>query len=344
MGHPAIENKTRFAFEPLFVTDEEGRPLLVAVVKGTYRIEGSAKLELAEEQARPNLAGEYWGPPGESSYKYEPECAFTKVTTDVVLIGHAHAPATDTRELEVIFRVGEVEKTVGIVGDRVWYRSMGRVAATPPLPFETIPLTYERAFGGWDRSSKDPREHTFEPRNPVGVGFCRNARSFKNELRLPNLEDPKTPLRSPGQRPPPAGFGFIACHWDPRAFLAGTYDAAWASERAPLLPKDFDRRFFSAASPGLIAPRYLSGNEAVTLIHASPEGLLRFRLPGVPPPKLRVERSDAEDAALETKLDTVIVNTDDRQLHLLWRAHLLLREGPHEVRTLEVSTEGGQHG
>ena len=35
-----------------------------------------------------SLAGQLWGEPGKSSYKYEPECAFIKPATDVVLIGH----------------------------------------------------------------------------------------------------------------------------------------------------------------------------------------------------------------------------------------------------------------
>jgi hypothetical protein len=344
VGHPSIENKTRFAFEPLFLADEEGRPLLVPVVKATFEFEGRIGLELAEQQVPLKIEGEYWGQPDFSSYKYEPECAFVKLTTDVVLIGHAHAPEPDTSELRVTLRVGELEKTVRVVGDRVWYRSLGRIAMTRALPFEVMPLVYERSFGGWDRNDPDPKHHAFEPRNPVGVGFCANPRNFKAELRLPNVEDPEEPLRELGQKPPPAGFGFTSPNWQPRASYAGTYDVEWLKDRAPLLPKDFDRRFLNSASPGLIAPAYLTGNEEVTVVNASPEGRLWFHLPGIPPPRVRVQRSDAEDAELETKLDTVIVNTDDRQLLLLWRAQLPLRDGPHDVRAIEVSSGGGKHG
>lgn len=344
MGHPIIENKTCFAFEPLFLADEEGRPLLVPVIKATYEFGGHTGLHLAETQLPVNLTGEPWGEPGFSSYKYEPECAFIKVTTDVILIGHAHAPEPDTRVLAVTLSVGELRKTVRVIGERAWYRSIGRIMATKPLPFEKMPLVYERAFGGWDRNHADPEKHTFEPRNPVGVSFCSDPKRFKDGTRLPNLEDPEDPLRELGQKPAPAGFGFISPNWQPRASYAGTADEAWLQERAPLLPKDFDRRFLNAASPGLIAPTYLAGDEEVTVINASPEGRLWFCLPGVPPPMIKVERSTAEDAKLETKLDTVIVNTDERQLVLLWRAHLPLRDGPHDVRAIELSTEGGHHG
>jgi hypothetical protein len=51
-------------------------------------------------------------------------------------------------------------------------------------------------------------------------------------------------------RPSPAGFGPIACHWQPRVGFAGTYGDAWVANRLPLLPDDFDDRFFQSA-PGI---------------------------------------------------------------------------------------------
>ena len=44
---------------------------------------------------------------------------------------------------------------------------------------------------------------------------------------------------------------------------AGTYDKKWQEERAPLLPRDFSKRFLNAAAPGLVAPGYLRGDETV---------------------------------------------------------------------------------
>src|SRR5690349_13744298 len=60
MGHPEIENQTPFAFAPVFLADEEGRPQLVTIVKATYAITDDG-LVLAEEQAPVNVAGEPWG-------------------------------------------------------------------------------------------------------------------------------------------------------------------------------------------------------------------------------------------------------------------------------------------
>jgi hypothetical protein len=85
MGQPEVENQTPFAFEALFLADEEMRPLLVPVVKATYDI-SERGLSLAGEQLPVNPAGEAYGDPAKTSYRYEPECAFIKLATDVVLV------------------------------------------------------------------------------------------------------------------------------------------------------------------------------------------------------------------------------------------------------------------
>ncbi|HYH94979.1 DUF2169 domain-containing protein, partial [Hyalangium sp.] len=243
-------------------------------------------------------------------------------------------------ELLVSLRVGPVEKSVRVMGDRVWTKGLGFTSMTRPEPFERMPLVYERAFGGWDRSESDPSLHAFEPRNPVGVGFRSSSRSFEEDLALPNLEDPNQPLERFGQRVPPAGFGFLSPHWHPRAAYAGTYDEAWDNARKPLLPKDFDRRFFNAASPGLVAPGYLRGNEPVVITNASPRGPRSFALPGQAAPSVTVELTEGPDATPEMRLDTVILDTDAEQVLLLWRGHLPMAESLHEVRTVQATAEG----
>jgi hypothetical protein len=104
----------------------------------------------------------------------------------------------------------------------------------------------------------------------------------------------------------------------------------------PLLPTDFDRRFFNAASPGLIAPGHLKGDEPVSMENISGREQCAFRLPALPPPEIRVELTFGEDETLQTKLDTVIVNADENRLFLIWRANLTLRSGPLDVTTMEI--------
>jgi hypothetical protein len=337
VGHPAVENGTPFAFEPLFVSDEEGRPVLVPLLKGTWDL-GRTGLVLAAEQAKPSLAGELFGDdPATSSYRYEPEGGLPKPATDVVLVASAVAPRPGTAELLVGFQVGPLTKGVRVLGDRLFFKTVGGVGITKPVPFERIPLRWECAFGGWDRSSPDERKHECDHRNPVGVGFRGGGSRWEEGLRCPNVEDPARPLRGWGDRPPPAGFGFVSPSWEPRRPLGGTYDARWEEERAPLLPNDFTRRFLNAASPGLVAPGHLRGDEQVVVSGVLPECGLAFRLPGVPPPEVTVVRDGLRDRKVATRLDTVIVDTDAGKLFVLWKGALVLRKEPLEVSAMRIA-------
>jgi hypothetical protein len=337
VAHADIENKTVFAFDFILVTDEKGYPLFVPVIQGTYALQDDGLGHPTEEQLPVNPRGELRGEPGKSSYKYEPHFAFTKPSTDVALVGHAYA--NGATEVNVRLRVGPLDKTVRVIGDRYWFKTLGMLSMTPPETFEKIPLIYERAFGGWDRSHPDPDRHTFEPRNPVGTGFRSKHGKWEDGIRLPNLEDPKNPIRKYGDTPPPAGFGFTSPDWQPRASFAGTYDDKWMNECMPLLPLDFDRRFFNAASPGLIAPGYLKGDEAVSIESASAHGAISFNLPGVPPPECRVQLVGNRDARVQTNLDTVIINTDENVVLLIWRGYLAVRNGPHDVVSIQIRAD-----
>src|SRR5258706_12674107 len=109
MGHPAIENKTPFAFEALYLLDEQARPVVVPVVKGTFEIGSQRDCHRSEKQLAINLEGECWGEdPATSSYKFEPEVAFFKAATDVVMLGHAHAPGRGTTRMDVRLVPGPV--------------------------------------------------------------------------------------------------------------------------------------------------------------------------------------------------------------------------------------------
>jgi len=336
MGHPQIENRTPFAVECLFLSDEDGRPIMAPIVKGTYQIGPGAKPLLSPEQVPVNLAGTRSDDGETSSYLYEPETAFCKSATDVVLIADAHAPRGQ-REIDVTFAVGPVRKTVHVTGDRTWTKRLaGRIAATEPVGFETMPLVYERAFGGWDRSHADPSRHSFESRNPVGIGFVARGNGFRDGVGLPNLEDPKRRIQAFGDAVPPAAFGFIGPDWQPRCTFAGTYDESWHRHRMPLLPQDFDRRFFNAATPDLIAPAHLRGDEPVYVSNVSPRGEIRFDLPAAPPPRFDVFLRRGPHQVLQSRLDTVVVDARARLLLLIWRSSAPVVAEPHQLRALTV--------
>lgn len=316
------------------MADEELRPIVVTLLKATYDFDVEGVLTLADEQIPANLTGEFWSDAPESSYKYEPETAFYKPGTDVVLIGHARSPGNGATSVDVGIKVGPVQKVARVFGDRFWLQNQGEARMTRAAPLEPIPLTWEHAFGGGNTAGLAAEMPSFDSRNPVGTGFGTPLRQEGDSLRLPNIENPNEPIERYGVAVTPWGFGFTSPNWQPRAAFAGTFGEEWNATRKPLLPADFDRRFFNAAPPGLIAPAFLQGNEEVVLLNVGAAPRTAFQLPGVPPPRCTVVLRNQVDVPLVTNLDTIIVNADDQRLMLLWRAYALAGEGPHDVRAL----------
>ncbi len=346
MAYQGISNKTPYSAEPALLADEEGRDVLVVLVKATYNIVQEqveqAQLVLAEEQAPICLAGEYIGEPGKSSLKYAPEANFTKTATDVALIGHAHAPyQREVTKLDVSLRVGSLYKVVRVFGDREWRRGLGFIPTpwsyTKPTPFATMPLVYERAFGGQDQTPEKVKHYAFEPRNLIGTGVIAN-RSTRNSVAMPNLEDPMQLIKSIKDRPQPAGFGFISPDWQPRLALSGTYDQAWQESRMPLLPTDFQRGFFNAAHPDLRAKEFLRGDETVEIINATLAGKTVFSLPGSRP-VISLTMQYESPLPLEVLLDSLIIDTDTMTVQLLWRAEVSVYNRIYDMEKIDVSPE-----
>jgi hypothetical protein len=330
-----VVNKTPYLPLMTVLPNEAGIDTLFVVVKGTFPL--SPTPGAAPEPATPSAEDVYWEDPGTSSLKYASELHVGKAGTDVVMVGHAYAPkGRPVAEMLVAVTVAERRKIVRVVGDRVWGTFTG--APSRPEPFTKMPLLYERAFGGVHAPAGGHGAVLAEERNPIGLGF-RGRRAPREVVghKLPNLEDPGAPLKSFGDQPAPAGFGFTAPAWLPRRKYAGTYDEAWKANRAPYLPRDFNRRFNNAAPPDLTFDRFLTGGEPLEVTGASPEGLLRLKLP-TSRPKVTV----AINWKLETPavvLETVLIEPDDRRFCVTWRVAVPCDKKALKVQT--VTIEGG---
>lgn len=309
-----LRNETAFPAAILPGLDKECRDTLTVVVKGTFAVTRAGGVTPADAQLELQRGDAFFGEPGASSVKHEDECSPEKRGTDVVLIGSAWAAAGGKKaaSVDVSLRVGRLSKVARVFGDRVWYRTPTGVAASEPVPFSRMPLVWERAFGGKDAA--DPNGG--DPRNPIGVGFT--SATDADGVRLPNVEDPEALVQSPADRPAPSGFGWIGRHWQPRARFAGTYDDAWRTNRAPLLPLDFDDRFHNGASTGLVSTKHLEGGEPVVVTNASESGELRCQVPGSAPELAISMRGEVTEP--RAVLDTLVVLPDERRLVVVWRA------------------------
>jgi hypothetical protein len=313
-----LDNLTPFAGERGWVRDRIGAEVWLVAVKCTFTIRHDGSTEIAKEQPPVLRLPEHHGEPGASSVKYDTDLVLTKRTTDVIVVGHGYAPGgVPASEVDVGFQVGPVQKVLRVTGDRSW----GTLGIAAAEPFTKIPLVYERAFGGVDIASAN-RDRDWEWRNPVGTGFAV-AREHLTGLRLPNVEYANEPVRSWTDRPRPAGFGAVAGHWQPRVGFAGTYDDVWMKTRQPLLPDDFDDRFYQCAPADQQAPTFLRGGEPVVLRHLTRDGDLRFLLPKL---FLGFETHFADgtrEIHKERRLHTVILEPDHPRVSLVWHSSLM---------------------
>lgn len=330
-----VIHETPFVADLDEVIDKDGSVARVAVLKATFEIDDHGTLNVAEEQDPICIADEWFADPGTSSTIYENDGANFKPATDIILIGKAYAPlGRPAKSFLAGFSVGPVSKTVLVIGDRHWsYSSILGVRMSAPEPFVEMPLCWERAFGGEDKFHKNPKKHGLERRNPVGTGFrvTRSAEALDG-LALPNFEHPGKRLRRWRSKPPPQGFGFVGRAWLPRAQYAGTYDEEWQRNRMPILPLDFDYRFFNAAPPDQVYPGYLQGGEAVRTLNLSEKGEERFVLP-----RIEVKfRGVARNKPFTTPglLDTAVLRLDKRKITLTWRCEytVSLNEAVETVR------------
>jgi hypothetical protein len=328
-----VKNTTPLAAAFAVFPDQNGIDTLFVVVKGTFALR--PRLTVAE--ARPVvLLDEYFADPATSSLKCGSELHIGKPGTDVVLMGQAWAPGSrDVDATTVMLGIADRRKIIRVFGDRTW-RSGG--GPTRPELFRSIPLVFERAFGGTHQlSERGPV--LAEERNPVGIGF-RGQRS-KAEMvgqRLPNLEDPSRPIERVGDRQDPACFGFVAPAWLPRRTFAGTYDDTWSRKRAPYLPTDFDRRFLNTAVPELTFDRPLCGGERVDALGVSEEGPLRFELPRCRPSVVVNVDGTMERPPLQ--LETILLEPDDNRACLSWRASLPCDKKVLKIKEVEIDVEG----
>jgi len=329
-----LRNSTPFIAAPFFMMDRRGAETLIVVIKQTWRITGCGTLAIADEQVPIQLAPQFSGEPGSSSMVYDTDLVLEKTGTDCVLLGHACAPRENATHVDVTFAVGAVRKQARVFGERVWLKKLGGCSISRPAPFQRIPLTWERAFGGKDTTWHHPDDHGFFSENPVGTGYLAPGSKEIDGLRLPNIENPAELIKKPHDRPAPVGFSMIPPYWPPRSRYAGTYDAPWREGMSPLPPADLDARFYSAAAPGLVAQPHLAGGERVLVEGAAKQERLQFCLPGHIP-KAKVRRSQGEEE-LRLRLDTIFVEPDDQRVVLVWRATASVHGRIHETGPVRV--------
>lgn len=304
-----VVNETPFGADGSWGRNRDGLHEWIVAVKATFHFGDDGRPHLCDPQPEPLLEAVHHGEAGASSLRYDADLVGPKPTTDIVLNATAYAPrGRPATEFPAFFRVGPVQKSLRVVGDRTW----GRLGLpSSPRPVLAVPVLYELAYGGCDDSDPDPRRWRLDLRNPVGRGVVARPERRVGQP-LPNVE----PLAGDVEKAGPAGFGPLAPHWSPRRERCGTYDARWQQSRAPLLPLDWDPRCLQCAPLDQQSPVPLRGGELVELVNLTPSGVLRFSLPTADLRfRTRIGRTLHDHIGT---VSTVMIEPDDARLSITW--------------------------
>lgn len=202
----------------LFVSEIEGKPARYGMIsaKATYRFDASGPFDFEAEKPYPMLPMDIPTPLGLLPRDDLPR---TDAVFEVIVLGRAHAPAgKSATEAKVNVRVGKVERSLAVYGDREW---TAQKAIGPAKPFKTMPLIWENAFGGSAEILVDKESPVLvsDPVNRLGKGF--DHLSQLGDLKamftppapypvadpkrpLPNVEDPKAKIAKWSDAPRPA--------------------------------------------------------------------------------------------------------------------------------------------
>jgi hypothetical protein len=329
-----LVNATKLVAGYTVSTDKTGRESLVVVAKGTYGIPNRPDREpaLLAEQIPLVTTDVFTGEPGFSAPLYEIDFAPPKGRCDVLLNGSCHAPGgRPAAYVEVAIELGSLKKSFNVVGPRTYKTGLLSYKVGDPQQFTVMPITYNNAYGGVDRTSSDPAKHQWYPLNHAGVGYHPKAKAKELlDKPLPNTEELDNPVRRSNGNYKPMAFGSIGRAWGQRTRWAGTYDQKWLDHQFPFLPEDFDTRYFQSAAEDQQID-YPRGGEEVVLKHLTPQGATTFRLPAdLRLPMLFFSR-DAGMTKVSAVVDTVILEPDKNRFMLVWRAALSLRRNIREV-------------
>lgn len=180
------------------------------------------------------------------------------------------------------------DRKIRVFGERVWRDVVGELLPGQPSAFETMPVSWEHAYGG----------PGFEA-NPAGIGFAASKK--ETPKALPHLEWADRPIMGPRDKPKPASFAPIPSWWQARVALRGKQDEAY--QHAPI-----DQRITS-----------VDGDECYIVEGFHPN---MRRIEGtLPGERVRafVKRGSASLEEIAVRLDAITFDADELTVELVWR-------------------------
>jgi len=267
---------------------------------------------------------------------------------EVILLGKAHAAGgSAVRQRRVSLAVGDVRRELDGFGDRVWTQ---RDAVSRPERFVEMPLTYERAFGGGADALVDAasRMRVSDATNKLGRGW--DAEGYLKGLgealrappgypripgyvrRLPNLEDPRNPIRRWEDAPTPVSWATVPLDLGLRM--------KWLTDRIrdeqPYTEEEAVARAYHRAHPDWIIP-LPPPSAVVELLGLLPTERVSFRLPRIRPVVDILNQPHKFSAPLVPQM--LVLLPDEGRFYLVYRTIASLDFVPQADRGLRLRTE-----
>jgi hypothetical protein len=107
----------------------------------------------------------------------------------------------------------------------------------------------------------------------------------------------------------------------------------------PLMPLDFDARYFNVAHPSLQFEDPLAPNDPIAIRGMTVEGLWQIELPAVPL-VVRGRLDDGRTIEHRPRVDLVLVEPGDDRLELTARCSLPKGRGRTLLREIQVDVDG----
>jgi len=318
------------------------------VAKATFEITGGASPRLVSQDPFPILDAQtelddVGHMPADTIPREDP-------WFEVILLGACHGrggrPIAQER---VSLSVGSAVGHLVVTGDRAWSGQGREARITNPAPFARMPLVYERAYGGSAELMVDPHSlyPVFDPYNARGRGF--NAMDYLQGCAalfecppgfpvlapgprlLPNLEDPRAPIREWGDTPPPACWATIPADV---GFMAKAMDGRMRKHGASPPPEAIIQAAYVRAHPDWTFDKPPPVQSEVRIAGVSPHGGMAFRLPA-----LRIVADyevGAKQGLRELKPHMLVLLTEKNRFYLVYRTFFRFDATPETVRSFRL--------
>jgi hypothetical protein len=300
---------------------QDGGYTLTVCVKGTFSLVHGREAILADAQ-EPIAGDRHLGDDPRAGLYAASELIPYKPRADVTLVGSAFAPDQEPVEALVArLALGELDKSLGVIGDRFWIEGPDGPEPSPPRPFSVMPLRDERAV--------------LAPDNPLGFDLTRPPAI--GAPALPNLEAADDEIGA-GRT---VGFGPVLPGAGARWGLIAPEGRAWVEGggRGPV-PAGFDFSFYNAAPRDQQIELVRAGAPLVLENLSRDHGRFETRLPTVRPKAFLVPGEIEHGIEVILRCDTVWIDTDRALLTLTWRGLTGVSASSEEaLGTLVVAAE-----